>query len=149
GAASTAITSAPFERSSRAAATPLRPSPITTARLPWTCIASPELEGCERYECQKDADDPEPDDDLRLGPPLLFVVVVDRRHQEHAAPGELEGDDLRDDADGLDEEDAAEQDREDLVLRADGAHPEAAAQRERAHVAHEELRWVGVVPKEP
>ena len=34
-------------------------------------------------------DQPEPDDDLRLVPALLLVVVVDRRHREHALADDL------------------------------------------------------------
>ena len=37
---------------------------------------------------------------------------------------------------------------EQLVLREDREHAEPAAERERADVAHEDLRWVGVVPEE-
>ena len=50
-------------------------------------------EPCER---QHHGDDPEPNHDLRLGPAQLLIVMVDRRHPEHAFSGELEGNHLHD-----------------------------------------------------
>ena len=85
---------------------------------------------------------------LGSGPPLLFEVVVDGRHEEDPPPGQPEAHDLDDDADRLEEEDPAEDGREELVLGEDGAHPEPAAERQRADVPHEHLRRVGVVPEE-
>src|ERR1019366_9759851 len=38
---------------------------------------STQLQARKAHECQENGDDPEADDDLRLGPPLLFEVVVD------------------------------------------------------------------------
>src|SRR6185369_9294672 len=70
------------------------------------------------------------------------------RHQEQTLARELERDDLRNDAEALEKEDAAEDDREKLVLGEDGARAEAAAERERSHIPHEDLRGVRVVPKE-
>src|SRR5262245_11178634 len=128
---------------------PLVPSPTTTTRLSFTSSnGSPELEAREAHERQKDGDDPEADDDLGLRPALLLVVVVNRRHQEDALAGELEAHDLRHDAESLEEEDAAEDDREQLVLEEHGASAEPATERERTDVSHEDLRGVRVVPEE-
>src|SRR3954465_2996394 len=74
--------------------------------------------------------------------------MMDRRHQEEPLPGELERDDLGNHGEALEEEDPAEDDREELVLREDGDHPEAAAESERADVSHEDLRGGRVVPEE-
>ena len=51
---------------------------------------SPQLQAREAHEREEDGDDPEANDDLRLGPALLFVVMMDRRHQEDALAGQLE-----------------------------------------------------------
>ncbi len=54
-------------------------------------VTSPQLQGGEADQRQHDRDDPEADHDLALGPAELLEMVVDRRHQEHALAGELEG----------------------------------------------------------
>src|SRR5688500_18138873 len=121
------MTRAPRLWQRRHAATPLLPSPTTITRCPSSSITLPELHGGERHEREQDGDDPEPDDDARLGPALLLVVVVDRRHQEDALLEQLEGDHLGDDARGLDRKDAAEDDAQKLGFGDDGAHAEPAA----------------------
>ncbi len=75
-------------------------------------------------------------------------MVVDGRHQEDALAGELEGDHLDHHRERLDHEDAADHREQDLLAdqHRDGA--ERAAERERAHVAHEELGRRGVEPEE-
>ena len=73
----------------RAAATPLWPSPTTTTLFAAGSMRHRSFSD-ERDQREQHGDDPEADDDLRLGPALLLVVVVDRRHQEHALAGELE-----------------------------------------------------------
>ena len=46
--------------------------------------ASSQLERAERDQRAEDRDDPEADDDLRLGPAQQLEVMVDRRHAEDA-----------------------------------------------------------------
>jgi len=75
-------------------------------------------------------------------------VVVDGRHQEDPSTRRLEVRHLQDDAHGLDNEDPPENHREQLVLGEHGKCAEPSAERKRAHVAHEHLRRVRVVPKE-
>src|SRR5580693_426565 len=145
---SVAVTCAPRRRHSRAAATPLAPSPTIATRFPERITLSPKLQARQADEGQQYREDPETDDDLRLGPPLLFVVMVDGGHEENALARELERTHLNHHAHRLEEEDAAENAAQELVLREDGAHPEPAAERKRADVPHEDLRRIRVVPKE-
>jgi hypothetical protein len=66
-------------------------------------------------------------------------MMVQRRHAEHPLLGQLERGHLDDDRQGFEDEQAAHQDEEDLLL---GDHRHAAdrgAERERADVAHEHL----------
>ena len=49
--------------------------------------ASAQLQRGQPDQGQHERDDPEADDDLRLGPALELVVVVDRRHAEDALAG--------------------------------------------------------------
>ena len=51
--------------------------------------AQRELERGEADQREDQADDPEADDDRRLGPAELLEMVVDRRHPEHALAGAL------------------------------------------------------------
>src|SRR6266436_1104919 len=57
---------------------------------------SPQLQGGEAGQRQHHRDDPEPDHDLRFGPALLFEMMMQRRHPEHALAGELERHHLHD-----------------------------------------------------
>src|SRR5262249_27753951 len=86
---------------------------LSTVGAPWRRACRrwrlAQLEGGERQERQHERHDPEPHDDLGLGPAFHLVVVVERRHPEHAAPGELEGHDLDDHRARLDHVDAADQ----------------------------------------
>src|SRR6202795_2157586 len=51
---------------------------------------SPQFQRGEAGQCQHHRDDPEPDHDLRFGSALLFEMMMQRRHPEHALAGELE-----------------------------------------------------------
>src|SRR5262245_29207369 len=115
------------------------------ARIP---CRSPELQRREREERQHERDDPEPNDDLRLGPALHLVVMVQRGHPEHAPARELERRDLDDDRARLDDVDPADQRQEQLRLGEHRQRAERAAERQRAHVAHEHLRGIAVEPQE-
>ena len=77
-------------------------------------------------------------------------MVVDRRHPEDPlAVGELEPADLEDDGEGLQDEDPAHDGQQDLLFRQDRDGAQRAAQGEGAHVPHEDLGGIGVVPEEP
>ena len=65
---------------------------------------SPQLQRRESDQGQDESDDPEADDDLRLGPPQLLEMMVDRRHPEHALAGHLERGDLDDHRHGFEHE---------------------------------------------
>src|SRR6478735_7382884 len=72
-----------------ATAMPVCASPTTTTVLPARSITSPHLQRAERDEREQRRDQPEPDDDLGLVPALHLVVVMDRRHAEHALADHL------------------------------------------------------------
>src|SRR5580693_4683572 len=101
---STPVTFAPRRTHNRTAEAPLAPNPTTATRLPERSTGSPQLQARQGHQGQQNGDDPEAHDDLWLGPPLLLVVMVDGRHQEHPPPEELEAQDLDDDAAHLEEE---------------------------------------------
>src|SRR5262249_6208544 len=58
--------------------------------------SSPQFQRGQAGEREHDRDDPEADHDLRLGPPELLEMMVDRRHLEDAPAGKLERDHLHD-----------------------------------------------------
>ena len=80
-------------------------------------------------------------------PAFLFVVVVDRRHQEDAFFGFLIPADLKHDGHGFDDEQAAHDDEDELLADDDGNGIECRFQSQRADVAHENLRGIGVEPQ--
>ena len=75
----------------RTVARPERASPSTTndepLRTARSIIRSPQLQGGEAGHRQDGGDDPEADDDGRLGPALLLEMMVQRRHAEDAPAG--------------------------------------------------------------
>src|SRR5918993_681226 len=88
-------------------------------------------------------DDPEAQDDLRLRPRHELEMVVDRRHEEDALAERLEGEDLDQHAQRLDDEDAADEDQQDLGLRHHRESGDRAPESERSGVAHEDRRREG------
>src|SRR5687768_18406560 len=75
-------TSAPRAAMKRAAATPLRPAPMTRTFLPSSSISSTKLQGRKAQQREQDRDDEEAEDYLRLLPARHLEVVVQRRHLE-------------------------------------------------------------------
>src|SRR6056297_186482 len=108
GLSSHARTCAPPARNARAADRPDRPNPKTAMRCPATPCTSimpiplPHFQ-CRQPDHRKDqGNDPKPDHDLRLGPALFLVVMMNRRHQEHALAGAFEIEHLNDHAQRFD-----------------------------------------------
>ena len=73
---------------------------------------------------------------------------MQRRHAEDAFSGQLEGGDLQYHRQGFHHEHSAHDEQHDLLAHDDGDGAERGAQRQRADVAHEHLRRVGVEPQE-
>src|SRR5229473_2993887 len=109
---------------------------------------SPQLQGGEAGQRQHHRNDPEPDHDLRFGPALLFEMMMQRRHPEHALAGELEGHHLHDHRNRFQHEQSADHGEHDLVFDRDRDRAEHAAKGERAGVAHEDRRRRRVEPQE-
>src|SRR5688572_4136 len=147
GFRSVARTSAWAAASRRAAATPRLARPTTVTRRPASVAShfrprvaiaslnsitrarpSPELQRGERQQRERERDDPEPHDDLRLGPAVELVMVMERRHPEHAPPGELEAGHLQDHRARLHDVEPADERQEQLRLREDGQHSDRGAQ---------------------
>src|SRR5208282_4357980 len=140
---SKATTSAPPARSALALASPEPPSPNTATFLPAKVVTGittklPQLQGREPGQREHDRDNPETNNDLRLGPAELLEMVVDRRHLEDALSGQLERHHLDDDGDRLEHEQAADDGEHDLVLGGDRNGADHAAERQRAGIAHED-----------
>src|SRR5262249_52950895 len=159
GCVSDNVPRAPRFASSSAAAMPLLAAPATVTRFPFTsgsrapsheppATTSPELQRCEAEQREDDSHDHEPADDLRLAPPALLEVVMERRHLEHALAGHLEGRHLDDDRQSFEQEDAADNKQQQLLLDQNRHRRESGAERERADIAHENFRGIRVVPEE-
>src|SRR5580704_5945533 len=150
---SQATTSAPPASKALALASPEPPRPNKAIFLPAKVVTGittqlPQLQGRQSRQREHDRDDPEADDDLRLGPAELFEMMVDRRHLEDALSGELERHHLHDHRYRLEHEQSADDGKHDLVLGGDRDRAEHAAERQRAGVPHEDRGWRRVEPKE-
>src|ERR1700728_2591228 len=103
---SKAATSAPPASSAWALASPEPPRPNMATFLPAKVVTGittklSQLQGRQARERKHHRDDPETNDDLRLGPSELLEMMMDRRHLEHALAGELERNHLHDDRNRL------------------------------------------------
>src|ERR1700733_11129079 len=149
---SKATTSAPPARSALALASPELPSPNTATFLPAKVVTRittelPQFQGRQPRQREHDRDDPETNDDLRLGPAELLEMMMDRRHPKHALTGELVRHHLHDDGDRFEHEQAADDGEHDLMLGSDRDRADHAAERERAGIAHEDRRRRRVEPE--
>src|ERR1700726_2055606 len=90
---SKATTSAPPASSAFAHASPEPPSPNTATFLSAKVVIGitttlPQFQGRQPGQRQHDCNDPEADDNLRLGPAELLKMVMDRCHLENALAGQ-------------------------------------------------------------
>src|ERR1017187_5021513 len=150
GLRSVARTRAPSRASNAAEATPDFFIPTTSASMPLRFISvSSEFQGSEREQGQHQAGDPEARDDFRFGPAQRFEVMVDGRHFENAfAVAQLIAAHLKDDGNGFQNEDAADEEQQDFLLDEHGNHGHGAAEAQRTDVAHEDFGGMRVVPQE-
>src|SRR5882757_6390724 len=122
---SAAITSAPPAFKAWQLASPEPPRPNTATVLPAKEVTgiiagrSPQLQRGQAGQRQHYRDDPEPDHDLRFGPTLLFEMMMQRRHPEHAFAGQLERHHLDDDRYRFQHEQSADHRQHDLMLDRD------------------------------
>ncbi|SST10557.1 Uncharacterised protein [Acinetobacter baumannii] len=75
-------------------------------------------------------------------------MVMDRRHAEDAASGQLEGSDLDHHREGFHDEHPTHDEQHDFLAHDHRDGAQRGAQRQRADVAHEDLRRIGVEPEE-
>src|SRR5665213_2383512 len=146
-------TRAPDRAAQRAIARPDSPRPSTSTEVSSRRVISTQFQARQADKTQQHRDDPEAHDDLRFLPSRLLEVMVQRRHLEEAPafavaqPRVLEPADLRHHRQRLDDEDAAHDPEDDLLARDHRDRAERATERERADVAHEDLRRIGVEPE--
>eukprot|EP01022_Parablepharisma_sp_SALTPOND_P026954 TRINITY_DN652_c1_g3_i1.p2 TRINITY_DN652_c1_g3~~TRINITY_DN652_c1_g3_i1.p2 ORF type:complete len:1102 (+),score=458.93 TRINITY_DN652_c1_g3_i1:51019-54324(+) len=124
------------------------------AVYPVRAAPSAQLQRRQAQQHQHHGDDPESHHHLGFLPALLLVVMVQRRHQQDATAGAetlfriLEIGHLDHHRQRLHHEDAAHDEQHDLLAHDHRDGAQRAAQRQRADVAHEDLRRIGVVPEE-
>ena len=141
-------------RTSAPSPDPNAPRPRISTELDASASFITQLQAGQADQAQQHRDDPEAHHDLGLVPARLLEVVVQRRHLQdppagaEALLGELEPADLQHHRQRLDDEDAAHDAEHDLLPRDDRDRAERAAERQRADVAHEDLRRMGVEPQE-
>ena len=75
--------------------------PLKMLRL---IISSPQLKGRHADQRKNGRNHPEPDYNRRLGPSLLFEVMMERGHGENAFACQFEGDHLDDDGNSFENE---------------------------------------------
>src|SRR5690606_31902779 len=90
---------------------------------------------------------PKAHDHPRLRPTLQLEVMVQWRHAENAAAGQLVGAHLQNHRHGFHHEHAAHHEQYDLLAYHHGDDTERGTQRQRAHVTHEHLCGIGVEPE--
>src|SRR6476620_4010150 len=71
-------------------------------------LSSSQLHRGEAQQREDEGHDPETDHHLGFLPAAELEVVVERGHAEDALAAQLEGEDLQDDGEGLDDEHAAD-----------------------------------------
>src|SRR5262252_41088 len=153
------VTRAPRFASSSAAAMPLLAAPATVTRLPFTsgsratsheprATTSPQFQRRQTEQREDDSDNHEPADDLRLAPPALLEVVMNRSHLEDTLTGHLERRHLDDDRQTFHQKHAADDEEQQFLFDQNRDRRERGTKRQRSDVAHEDLRRVRVVPEE-
>ena len=80
-------------------------------------------------------------------PAFLFVMVMNRRHQEDAFFGAFVPTDLQHNGNGFNNKQTAHNDEDKFLADDDGNGTKRRAKRERADVAHKDLRGIGVKPQ--
>src|SRR5688572_30232710 len=107
--------------------------------------------GVEETETERDAharEQPEAHDHGELRPTADFEVMVDGRHAEYPPVEAAERDDLRDDAERLDDVEPAQDRQQEHHVRYEREPGDPPADGERAGVSHEDARRCRVPPEE-
>src|SRR5690554_5755256 len=129
----------------RATDKPVTPSPTMirclSVEISDTLGSSTQFQSGQTDQHQNHGDDPEAHDDARLRPALEFEMVVDGCHAEHPAAGQLEGGHLDDHRQGLDHEDAANNEKHDFLTYHHRNHTKRGAHPQRANVTMN--TWAG------
>ena len=114
--------------------------PVVVAHELPTRPPSPQLQCRQARKREHDPEDPETDDDLGLAPPRELEMMVERCHTKHTLTGELERRHLNDDRERFENEHAAYEHEQKLLLDEERHGTDGTAESERADVAHEKLR---------
>src|SRR5262245_17610553 len=102
-----------------------------------------QLQRGQREQRKDQRDDPEARDDLRFRPASQLKMVVQWRHLEDPLLAQLVGAHLNDHRQRLHHKNAADERQQQLLLDNDGHRADGATERQRADVAHKNLRRVG------
>src|SRR6267143_3403848 len=124
-----------------------RPKPAILRTTPEPA-SSLQLERAQPQKGRERRCDPKADDDARLRPPAELKMVMKRRHLENPLPRNLERQDLRHDRERLGNEYRADDGEKELALDEDRDGAQRGPERERAGVAHEDVRRMAVPPQE-
>src|SRR5216684_4103694 len=108
-----------------------------------------QFQGRESKQREHQGRDPEPDNDLRFRPADQFKVVVNGRHLEDAFLAQFVRAHLQDHRKRFNHEDSADKRKQQFLLNDDHDGPDGPAQSQRAHVTHEYLGGMRVVPEKP
>src|ERR1700678_2982399 len=141
---------APCWRNSRIAATPDRAIPTTTTLVPSSLRMSflSQLQSRQREQSHHQSRDPKAGNDLRFFPAQLFEMMMDRRHLEDPLLAQLVTAHLQNYRQRFDHVDTTDENEQDFLLDQNRNDTQRSAQRQRSHVAHENLGRMRVVPKE-
>src|SRR5882762_2544606 len=160
--ASVAVTLAPRAAQNCAVATPVLASPTTSTRLPRNSngfaisiakpsaqiVPLPQFQRRQRKQRKNQRSNPKSHNYLRLAPAHQFKMMMDGRHSKNALPPQLERSHLQDHGKRFNHKNSADKKEQNLLLDDHGNGAQRPTERERTNIAHEDLRGVGVVPKE-
>src|SRR5580658_1258850 len=108
----------------------------------------PQFQRGQRKQREDQRRDPKTHDDFRLAPSQQFKMMMDGGHSKNTLASELEGTDLQDHRERLDNKDSANEKQENLLFDDDRNRAQRSTERKRAYVSHENFRGVRVVPQE-
>src|ERR1700719_3926104 len=107
----------------------------------------PQFKGGQCKERKDQRQNPETHDHLGLAPTQKFKMMMDRRHTKNAFAAQLERAHLQNNRERFHHKNSADKKQQNFLLDDHRDKSKRPAQRERAYIAHENFRGMGVVPK--
>src|SRR3954463_2154911 len=112
---------------------------------PWWELS--QFQRRQREQSKHQRCDPETHDDLRFRPSHQLKVMMNRRHFEDTFLAKLVRPDLQNHRQRLDYENAADKWQQQFLFNHDCDCSDSTAEGKRAHVTHENLSRMGVIPE--